>query len=489
MPSDCNELELSIRRLIADGATRYRRDKTYASIRRLVAQFALECSRAQAEYLSVALDLTFAKDTVPNLLRRLEVLLSTPEIPPRTQVATLNLSAKLGFASMSQVENYAIRERALSIARDNKLATEEIVTLTHWVIAHHYRHEYVKAKERLAEAEKLLASLAKESIKSDPALAEAASRILGHKAKILFATTLTGAATDPSATIEQGNRLYERAIQSIADNDHHRVNLQIEWAEELQELGAAGWPAVLPLATSVLDEAHGGLDSHNCDLCRGYFFLVRAKVLLERSRHERILDPRTARLGCEMAVVACESSLKYFKKLQHPNIQCVAETQEKLMIELESLNRGRKIFLSHKSGDKSLVLRFKETLELLKFEPWLDSDAMPAGVGLERGILKGFKDSCAVVFFITPEFKDESFLATEIEYAISEKRSKSDLFSIITLVFVDANGRKGVVPDLLKNYVWKEPPDELAAIRELVRALPLAVSYPDWRKNQPVLAS
>lgn len=80
--------------------------------------------------------------------------------------------------------------------------------------------------------------------------------------------------------------------------------------------------------------------------------------------------------------------------------------------------------VSHKSADKSLVIRVKETLELLKFEPWLDIDAMPAGAGLEQGILKGFRDSCTVVFFIPPKFKDENFLATEIEYAIFSKRSK-----------------------------------------------------------------
>jgi TIR domain len=68
-----------------------------------------------------------------------------------------------------------------------------------------------------------------------------------------------------------------------------------------------------------------------------------------------------------------------------------------------------KIFLSHKGFDKPLVREFKSTLALLGFDPWLDEDAMPAGTNLERGILKGFTDSCAVVFFVTPEFKDESF--------------------------------------------------------------------------------
>jgi hypothetical protein len=107
-----------------------------------------------------------------------------------------------------------------------------------------------------------------------------------------------------------------------------------------------------------------------------------------------------------------------------------------------------KIFLSHKGFNKPLVREFATTLSLLGFDPWLDEDAMVAGTNLERGILKGFADSCAAVFFVTPEFKDEAFLATEVDYAIQEKRKKGGRFSIITLVFGEG-AAKGNVPGLL----------------------------------------
>jgi hypothetical protein len=139
-----------------------------------------------------------------------------------------------------------------------------------------------------------------------------------------------------------------------------------------------------------------------------------------------------------------------------------------------------KIFLSHKGFDKPLVRQFKTTLALLGFEPWLDEDAMPAGTNLERGILKGFTDSCAAVFFVTPEFKDENFIATEVDYAIKEKRAKTDRFSIITLVFGDGTA-KGKVPDLLHGYVWKEPRSDLEALQEIIRALPVHVGDVRWR--------
>lgn len=135
---------------------------------------------------------------------------------------------------------------------------------------------------------------------------------------------------------------------------------------------------------------------------------------------------------------------------------------------------GMKVFLSHKGIDKKKVRDFKNTLELIGFEPWLDEDAMNAGVQLERGIMQGFKDSCAAVFFVTPNFVDEDYLSSEVDYAIAEKRKKKEKFSIITLVFED-NNVKGTVPELLKPYVWKEPKTDLEAVREIIKALPLQI--------------
>ena len=139
-----------------------------------------------------------------------------------------------------------------------------------------------------------------------------------------------------------------------------------------------------------------------------------------------------------------------------------------------------KIFLSHKSIDKEKVRSFKSTLELLGFEPWLDEDAMHAGVELERSIKQGFNDSCAAIFFITPHFVDENYLGTEVNYAISEKRKKKNNFSIITLV-LEEDGKKGNVPELLEPYVWKEPKNELEALREIIKSLPLQLGQPFYK--------
>lgn len=151
------------------------------------------------------------------------------------------------------------------------------------------------------------------------------------------------------------------------------------------------------------------------------------------------------------------------------------------------MNDSKRVFLSHKSVDKDLVIDFKETLELLGYEPWLDEEAMPAGTPLERGLNQGMKDSCAVIFFITPEFKDEGFLEIEIDYAIQEKRNKGDKFAIITLQFVGKDGEEASIPNLLRRYVYKTPKSHLEALREIVRALPVVpgpVPGPiDWHER------
>lgn len=139
-----------------------------------------------------------------------------------------------------------------------------------------------------------------------------------------------------------------------------------------------------------------------------------------------------------------------------------------------------RVFLSHKGADKPLVREFKQSLELLGFAPWLDEDAMSAGAELERSILKGFEDSCAAVFFVTPNFQDEQFLATEVDYAIKQKRAKGEKFAIITLVLDNAE-QTARVPELLHRFVWKEPQSQLEALREILKALPVQTGTVYWK--------
>ncbi len=150
------------------------------------------------------------------------------------------------------------------------------------------------------------------------------------------------------------------------------------------------------------------------------------------------------------------------------------QTTVKFILTYEKLTemRSKKIFLSHKSANKTIVKEFSETLKIIGYDTWLDDDVLNAGEKLHRGILNGFKNSCAAIFFITPDFVDEKYLATEIDYAITEANEKGDKFKIITLLLKNDKGI-GKVPDLLKQFVYKSPKSDLEAIREIVKALPL----------------
>jgi hypothetical protein len=174
--------------------------------------------------------------------------------------------------------------------------------------------------------------------------------------------------------------------------------------------------------------------------------------------------------------LCCNEMVKVTRHERHFCTICGKET-------VMAATDAKKVFLSHKGIDKDKVADFKSTLQLLGYDPWLDEDAMPAGTPLERGLLQGMKDSCGVVFFITPSFNDEGYLETEINYAIREKREKGDRFAVITLQFVNGDGKVGDIPELLKTYVWKKPKTDLQALSEIVRALPLEPVEIGWREG------
>lgn len=136
-----------------------------------------------------------------------------------------------------------------------------------------------------------------------------------------------------------------------------------------------------------------------------------------------------------------------------------------------------KIFLSHKSVDKPMVYRYYKALKAVGFDPWLDEPNMAAGANLERELLRGFDESCAAVFFITENFKDERYLAAEVDYAVIQKRKKDKKFAIITLRYTDA----AAVPGLLTPYIYKDVSNELEGFRELVRALPVELGSVRWK--------
>lgn len=203
------------------------------------------------------------------------------------------------------------------------------------------------------------------------------------------------------------------------------------------------------------------------------------RIDLDQFRHAfpGVLDHQASWLnGCVDVAAEVDDEAEPFAP--HSLRTCVRFVMTRESVEAA---RPTRIFLSHKGSDKARVRAIGEVLAFAGFSPWLDDDAMPAGANLERAIRQGFCDSCAAVFFVTPAFSDEKYLAAEVDYAIAEKRSKGDRFAIISLVFTgESQPPPATVPTLLRSYVWKEVGSDLGAIKEILRALPL-VAVPAWR--------
>jgi hypothetical protein len=140
-----------------------------------------------------------------------------------------------------------------------------------------------------------------------------------------------------------------------------------------------------------------------------------------------------------------------------------------------------KVFLSHKSIDKPTVSRYTAALKICGFQPWIDEDEMPAGSHLDASLVNGMKESCAAVFFITPNFTDERFLKQEIEYAVNEERERPGDFVIIPLLIGGAT--QSNVPKLLSRFVAKAAADDLEGLVEIVKALPIKPGPPVARSH------
>lgn len=211
-----------------------------------------------------------------------------------------------------------------------------------------------------------------------------------------------------------------------------------------------------------------------------------------KSAHEK--SALIFRLGVAHGQSKHDSSVELFRTLilrpfvdelsQRLGAAADLATPEARDLQAVPLNRllGRsegKIFLSHKSLDKPLVYRYYQALKALGFDPWLDESNMPVGSNLERELLRGFQESCAAVFFITGNFVDEKYLATEVDYAIMQKRAKGNKFSIITLRYTDASP----VPALLTPYIYKDVANDLDGFHSLLRALPIELGTTRWKAD------
>jgi uncharacterized protein YqjF (DUF2071 family) len=101
-----------------------------------------------------------------------------------------------------------------------------------------------------------------------------------------------------------------------------------------------------------------------------------------------------------------------------------------------------------------------------------------AGDILHRALAVGMATSCAAVFFVTEEFKDERWIGREVDLAIHRQVEKSGKFQIITLAFGAAE-----VPEALQTFVYARVDNDADGLRSIFRALPIELGPPRWRQR------
>jgi hypothetical protein len=353
-----------------------------------------------------------------------------------------------------------------------------LATVTNWTFLALQKGEKGEARTLLNRAHRLLSEMEGEG-ELPSAMVDLQARLLAHDAKLTIQEYLAD-GEENTPILDNVNTLYSKACAMSQDNDHRRTNIMIEWADELITLHRKSDVRCLQSAEDALEKAHRGLDTHICDLCLGYFHQVSSSLALANAEANALLQPKEARPHLEQSLRHGELSLAHYQRADHPYTQIAAAMVEDVTSRIKKMDKPDRVFLSHKSSDKALVRRFGSALRSLGYRPWIDEEAMTAGASLDRALLQGFKDSCAAIFFVTPEFEDDGFLATEIDYAIQQERERQGQFRIIAIVFRDTSGKTGAVPELLKRFVYKHPEHDLQALEEIVRAIPLTLPPPRW---------
>jgi hypothetical protein len=473
----CPERVIEITRMI-HRTDRYSATRLPRRLQIDIKLYAAECDLYTAIYLKILADWVLGRCGYPTTVKRLRRLTQSPRSSQDTLAYCFSLLAKLYYQKEQTHESYALRGEALRHARAEKLDLLELVILANWTIVALELGDQAMAELRSKNVESKLSSLSLH-LQDDPYVDEVRGRLAAIRGKILLRSLKAEQDRDRLlVSIQKAKSLYEQGLRIDISNPHRQIHSRVEFADETLNLGRKVLPFGPKLTADFLDEAQLGLHAHTCRPCEAYYYVARSKQLLLEGAMAKSLN--VAAFYWKRALELAARSLEIYEDIQHPFAIGTKQIEDRLRRLIEMLERPRKIFLSHSTKDKELVRGYKEVLELLGFEPWLDEEAMTAGLVLERGLLNGMEQSCAAVFFVTSNFQDRAYLATEVEYAIQEKRKKGEQFAIVTLVLGTPDNR-GEVPALLRNFVWKEPSNQIEALRELIRALPLVPTPPQWR--------
>lgn len=401
--------------------------------------------------------------------------------PVSARIAAYARCAALAYKNRAWTSETEVsfRREALRLAKEHALIFEAFVVLANWLFASTYANDLKTAEEIVQEIE-ALGPIPQRRTKQEKAdFREWSARYKTHRAKYLLLKAKTADLEQGCELVSEANAQYQAAIKEEPNDDHRRVNMFIEWANRLIDLAQKRAFVNLQQIESILESAHRSLDSHVCDMCRAFFFETAGGLAELKGDMLFNTDRGAALYQWRASLESRNESLRLYTVARHHFTQEEKEAIQIVEKKLKSENSPRKIFLSHKGVDKDLVRRFHYVLEELGFQPWLDERELTAGKRIHRDIQRGFKESCACVFFVTESFRDERYIGAEIDFANTEytERGESE-FVVITLAFGNAT-----VPESLRRWVYKACGSELHALLEILRALPVCVGSVHSRKT------
>ena len=438
-------------------------------------------SPAASQVLEIFAKQVYGAISTDEAVTQLRPIAGDAHVPASVRIAAYVRCAALAYKNptWSHDEEVGFRKEALRLAKECNLAYEAFVILTNWLFASTYAED-LQTSERIVRELDSLGPIPHGKTKDERAeYTEWTARYRTHRAKYLLLKARSAGTHDRQKLIHDACELYRAAIDAELADDHRRVNMQIEWANRLVDLGDHTWAADFPLIEGILEHAHRSLDSHGCDPCRAYYFETAGGLAEFQGDMSFNSDRETAIRYWESSIERRRESLRIYTQARH---HLTKETEEAIKTvetkyKIEAL--PQKIFLSHKGADKRMVRRFHQVLEELGFKPWLDEKELTAGTRLHRDIQRGFKESCACVFFVTKAFKDEKYIATEIDFANTEYTEREEgQFAVITIAFDDST-----VPESLRRWVYKSCHSELEALFEILRALPVRAGSVHFRKT------
>jgi hypothetical protein len=457
---------------------RYSADVTKAELRSEIGRLAAT-KPDQAAYLRVFADYQLGESTYHDAVNALQSLAFDPARDPKARANAYSHLAKLTLFQVPAEENDQFRSEALRLANETAQPLFALIIATNWAIASVERNEFSRIDERFGAVQTALTNLPSEHADSREAR-EVAGRLSAMRGKVILRKLPEATDLDDFlARYEVAREYFHKALAAHPTDAHRQVNTRLELAVESMDIGFFAWPTIRNVARTMILEAAEGRNAHQCTICDAY----RHEALAKQQWYDALtaihFDALTSQRLLMESLSEAEKWEADLARLLHPRAGLARTFQQRVNEMLSFERRPSRIFLSHSTADKTLVRPFENALKEVRYEPWLDESAMTAGVRLHPGLKAGLQNSCAAVFFLTPNFKDERYLAEEVAIALEEKNRRPDQFAIIPIDF-STLGVAIQVPDRLKEFVRITWSTDMAVLVQLIRALPIRPGRPLW---------